>query len=143
MAAAAPFIGAGAGAVSSLAGGFAKSRSLDAQAKSADYRAKGIALQGKQMAAERATDLNDVLSTIDGIRSQRNVSLDSPTAMVIERQRIRKNAEVSNAEQLGVGQDLTSSKYEASQYRAGKKFALISGVAGTVGSLASAFPAGG
>jgi len=139
MAAAVPMMASGAVAAGSLASGFGKSRSLDAQAKAADYRAKGLALQGKQMAAERATDLNDVLATIDGVRSQRNVSLDSPTAMVIERQRIKKNESVSNAEQLGIHQDISSTKYEAAQYRAGKKMAVLGGFLGATSSLAGAF----
>ncbi len=134
--AAAPLMVASAGA--SLFGGFAEARGMDAQAKAAEYRAKGLKLQGRQVGAERARDLNQVLSTIDAIRAGRNVSLDSPTAMVIERANKNRSDAIGNAEQLEIAQGITSEKYSASQLRKGKKFAVIGGFAQAASSLASA-----
>ena len=142
MAAAAPalpFIAAGG----SLLSGIGQARSMDAQAKAADYRAKGLKLQGKQVAAERARDLNMILGTIDAIRSGRNVSLDSPTAMVIERANKNRSDAIGNAEQLEIGQGITDAKYSAKELRKGKKFAIIGGIANAASSLASSFPTGG
>lgn len=134
-AAAAPMMAVSAGA--SLLGGIGEARSMSAQAKAAEYRAKGLALQGKQVAAERARDLNQILGTIDAIRSGRNVSLDSPTAMVIERAQKRRSDTIGNAEQLEIAQGITDAKYSAKQLRKGKKFAIIGGIAQAAGSLAS------
>jgi hypothetical protein len=123
----------------SILGGIGQARSMDAQAKAEEYRAKGLKLQGKQMAAERARDLNMMLGTIDAIRSGRNVSLDSPTAMVIERARKNNSDRITGAEQLEVAQEITSSKYSAKQLKKGKKFAIIGGFTQAAGTLASAF----
>lgn len=112
---------------------------MDAQAKAAEYRAKGLKLQGKQVAAERAMELNQILGTIDAIRSGRNVSLDSPTAMVIERANKKRSDAIGNAEQLEIAQGITDAKYSASQLRKGKKFAIIGGIAQASASLAQAF----
>ena len=126
-------------ATGSILGGIGQARSLDAQAKAEEYRAKGIKLQGKQMAAERARDLNMMLGTIDAIRSGRNVSLDSPTAMVIERARKNNSDRITNAEQLGISQEISSSKYSAQQLRVGKKYAIIGGFTQAAGTLAQSF----
>lgn len=134
--AAAPLMVASAGL--GLMGGVSEARSMDAQAKAAEYRAKGLKLQGRQVGAERARDLNQVLSTIDAIRSGRNVSLDSPTAMVIERANKNRSDTISNAEQLEIAQGITDAKYSASALRKGKKFALIGGLANAATSLAGA-----
>lgn len=134
--AAVPMMVISAGA--SLLGGIGQARSMDAQAKAAEYRARGLALQGKQVAAERAMELNQILGTIDAIRAGRNVSLDSPTAMVIERARKNRSDAIGNAEQLEIAQGITDAKYSASQLRKGKKFALIGGIAQAAGSLAQA-----
>lgn len=134
-AAAAPMMAVSAGA--SLLGGFGQARSMDAQAKAAEYRAKGLKLQGKQVAAERAMELNSILGTIDAIRAGRGVSLDSPTAMVIERARKNRSDAIGNAEQLEIAQGITDAKYSASELRRGKKFAIIGGIAQAAGSLAS------
>ena len=142
MAAAAPalpFIAAGG----SLLSGIGQARSMDAQAKAMDYRAKGLKLQGKQVAAERSRDLNMILGTIDAIRSGRNVSLDSPTAMVIERANKNRSDAIGNAEQLEIAQGITDARYSAKEMRKGKKFAIIGGLTQAAGSLASAFPSGG
>lgn len=134
-AAAAPMMAVSAGA--SLLGGFGQARSMDAQAKAAEYRAKGLKLQGKQVASERAMELNSILGTIDAIRAGRGVSLDSPTAMVIERARKNRSDTIGNAEQLEIAQGITDAKYSARELRRGKKFAIIGGIAQAAGSLAS------
>jgi len=122
----------------SLLGGVGEARSMDAQAKAAEYRAKGLKLQGKQVGAERARDLNMILGTIDAIRSGRGVSLDSPTAMVIERAQKKRSDTIGNAEQLEIAQGVVSEKYSASQLRKGKKFAILGGFAQATSQLAGA-----
>jgi hypothetical protein len=136
-------IAAGAGAAGSLAGGFMEAKGLDAQANAADYKARNLALQANQTKATRAVELNDTMATIDAIRGSRNVSLDSPTAMVIERARKQKSDDVTNAEVLGIRQGITEANYEAKNARSGKKWALASGVLGAAGSLAQGFAQGG
>ena len=143
MAQAAVPVLAGISAVSSLAGGFAQARGLDAQRQAAEYQAKNLRLQAKQVGAENARDLNETLSTIDAIRSYRNVSIDSPTAMVIERTRKTRAQDVDNAQRLEIMQGVTDARYQAKMAKKAKPFAILSGIGGAASSLASGFASGG
>lgn len=118
---------AGISAASSLAGGFAQASSLQSQAKEAEYNARNIELQGKQMSAARRVELNRSFAAIDAIRAGRNVASGSPTDFAIRSDLRRRSREAEGAENLGVRIAAVGQRTRADQARKAAPWAVLGG----------------
>lgn len=112
-----------------IAEGFSKSNVLKAQSKAAEMEARNVRLQGKQAAGFRLEEMNDVIASVNVIRSGRSLSMDSATGRAIREDRRRKGIERKNAEQLGYYQKrdslLGQSRNLRSQAKAAKTLGFV------------------
>lgn len=115
-------------AVSSLASGASQAASLKSQAKEADYNARNMELQGKQMSAARREQLNQSFAAIDAIRASRNVASGSPTDLAVRKDLRKRSYEAEDAEQLGVRVGVLGMRTRAAEARRAAPFAIISGI---------------
>lgn len=115
-----------------LAAGFSASEGLKAQAFEADYNARNMELQGKQLSATRREELNRSFAALDAIRAGRNTSTGSPTDLAIRRDLRRRTRAAEDAEQLGVRVGVYGQRLRAAEYRRAAPFAMLKGVGDSI-----------
>jgi len=123
---------------SSITAGNARSKSLRAEAGAAEYNAKIADLGVKQIGAQRSMELETALAAIDTARSERGLSLTSPTGMALTDAVTRESLDSQRAEEL-------DKRLEAQGYRAQARAKLqeagqarTQGYVGALGSLMTA-----
>ncbi|MFC5373968.1 hypothetical protein ACFPIF_15500 [Brevundimonas faecalis] len=92
---------AGLSAVSSIMGGRAQARALKTEGVMLEAQAKGVDLQAKQASERRREDLRASMAAYIAQRSARGLSLDSPSAVAIERELTRQSVRDEGVERLG------------------------------------------
>lgn len=120
---------AGVAAISSLASGASASAALRSQGKQADYNARNLELQGKQLSAARRDQLNQSFAAIDAIRSTRNTGSSSPTALAINKGYRKRAYEAEQAEQLGVRIGAVNVRTQGAEAKRAAPFAMLAGIA--------------
>lgn len=113
---------------SSLASGFSSASAMKSQAKEADYNARNMELQGKQMSAARRDQLNQSFAAIDAIRATRNVATGSPTDLAVRKDFRKRAYEAEDAEQLGVRVGVVGARTRSSELKRAAPFAVIGGI---------------
>jgi len=132
-------------AAGAIMGGQARRQEAKAQAQQAEQQARDVDLAAKQTSEERRAALRASLSTIEATRSAAGLSLDSPTAMAIEREVKRQSVRGEQVGSLGSKQQSKALMLQGEALRrAGKNAALLGAVqAGVVASATAAKAASG
>lgn len=86
---------------SSVMAGRAQAQAYGAEAAMATRQAKDVDLQSLQSSERRREDLRAALSAITAQRAARGLSLDTPTAVAIEREIRRQSVRDEGVERLG------------------------------------------
>lgn len=128
--AAAPIVSGGL----SVFSGAKERQSLREQAFASEYEARSFDLRARQASADRRSELRDAMAAIQVARAGSNVSLDSPTALAVERGLRAASSRAEVREVLGEKQAAFGKRLEAKQLRKAGNSALISGIARGIGS---------
>jgi hypothetical protein len=126
---------------SSIMSGYGRASEMKAQARNAEAKARAVKLQGVQDSASRYEELDSAMQTIQALRGARNVGLDSPTAIAIDRQVQRQATEGLLKSQLGFSQEVDAQNRSAAGLRRGSRLAIISGFMDAAPSAFDAFGA--
>lgn len=138
---------AGLSAVTSIMGGRAQSRALKTEGVMLEAQAKGVDIQAKQASERRREDLRASMAAYIAQRAARGVSLDSPSAIAIERELTRQSVRDEAVERLGYTNQAGALRMSAAAKRRAGSNANFMGywnAAGTVMNAAGdAMAAGG
>lgn len=88
-------------AFGSIMSGRAQSRNLANEAQMYDSQAKGVDLQAVQSSERRREDRRAALSALEASRAARGLSLDTPSAVAIEREITRQSIREEGVDRLG------------------------------------------
>jgi len=121
----------------SLASGAAKAVPYREEAKLAEYDARNMELQGKQMSAARRQQLNQTLSAIDVIRSGRNLGYRSQGDLILK-DAVRDNLhQVETAEQLALGVQIAKRRLQGKQAKSRATWVMVEEFANAAPSMGS------
>lgn len=87
--------------VSQIMAGRATARGYANEAAQADIQAKGSDLQATQSSERRREDRRAAIAALEADRAAKGLSLDSPTAVAIEREMARQSIRDEGVERLG------------------------------------------
>jgi hypothetical protein len=114
-------------ATAQVLGGNAKAREYRAGARQAEQQARDVDLQALQASEQRREALNGAIATVDARRSAAGLSLDSPTAMAIERETRRQSVRGEQINRLGSLNQSSALRLQASSMRSAAKTARLIG----------------
>lgn len=135
MAAAAPIAATALSAGSSLMAGRSTAAGYVAEAAQAESQAKGTDLQAVQSSERRREDLRAALAAITAQRAARGLSLDSPSAVAVEREIRRQSVRDEGVERLGFMNQASALRRQAAVKRKGAKNAMTMGLIQAAGTL--------
>lgn len=138
MAAALPVAAAALSAGSTLMAGRETARGYVNEAAQSESQAKGTDLQAIQSSERRREDLRAQLSAITAQRAARGLSLDTPTAVAIEREIRRQSVRDEGVERLGFMNQSSALRRQAAVKRQNAKGAITASYLSAAGSLMSA-----
>jgi hypothetical protein len=138
MAAALPVAAAALSAGSTLMAGRETARGFVNEAAQSESQAKGTDLQAIQSSERRREDLRAALSAITAQRAARGLSLDTPTAVAIEREINRQSVRDEGVERLGFMNQSSALRRQAAVKRRNAKGAITASYLSAAGSLMSA-----
>jgi urease gamma subunit len=108
------------------------------EAAQSESQAKGTDLQAIQSSERRREDLRAQLSAITAQRAARGLSLDTPTAVAIEREINRQSVRDEGVERLGFMNQSSALRRQAAVKRKNAKGAITASYLSAAGSLMSA-----
>lgn len=135
MSTAVPFIGAG----KSLLGGFQGRAAARSDALAHEQRARNLELVAKQQQSAHREALNESLSSIEAIRTGRNIGVGGATELAISRENRRRSRDSEGADVLSTRFNIDNANNQASNSRRAGRAALAGGFAGGIGRLATVF----
>lgn len=125
----------GLSAVTQIMSGRAQSRALKTEAVMLESQAKGVDLQALQSSERRREELNATMAAYVASRAARGLSLDSPSAVAIERELSRQSVRDENVERVGYTNQAGALRMSAAAKRRGGSYANIMGYVNAGGTL--------
>lgn len=125
-------------AFTSIMSGRAKAKELGYEAALYDRQAKDVDLQATQASERRREDLKATMSALAASRAARGLSLDTPSAMAIERELRRQSVRDEGAESLGFKNQSYALRTSAMMRRKGASNANLTGYLNAAGSIMDA-----
>lgn len=132
----------GAGALSTVLGGFGQASRLKAEAKAAKLQEKYTRLQMAQRKAQNLENINDVVSSVNLVRSARGVNLDSATGRALRADRRRRGLDNLNNDNLSFMQQITNLQTRQANAKAQARVAPIIGAMQAAGQIGGALASG-
>lgn len=114
-------------ATANVLSGNAKAKEYRFAATQAEQQARDVDLQALQASEQRREALNGAIATVDATRSAAGLSLDSPTAMAIEREIRRQSVRGEQINRLGSLNQSSALRLQARSYRGAAKTARLVG----------------
>lgn len=105
--------------------GRSRARDMVAEAQQYEIQARGTDLQAVQSSERRREDYRAQLAAVEAGRSQLGASLDSPTAIAIEKEMRRQSVRDEGVERLGFRTQADSLRRGAAARRRGAKNAIM------------------
>lgn len=109
----------------SIMSGRSRARDMVAEAQQYDIQARGTDLQTVQSSERRREDYRASLAAVEAGRAQMGASLDSPTAIAIEKEMRRQSVRDEGVERLGFRNQADALRRGAAARRAGAKNAIM------------------
>lgn len=128
--------------LSTLAGGYAASKSAGAQKLATQIEGEMSRLRGTQIAERSREDLATMLGNINAIRTTRGASLDSPTGRAIERGTIQNAYRNEATQVLAERMSSEASRQAARGFAAQQRWAIPLSVLNSASSFANAYSYG-
>ena len=135
MSEAVPFLGAG----KSLLGGIQGRAAARSDALAHEQRARNLELVARQQRSAHREALNESLSSIEAIRTGRNIGVGGSTELAISRENRRRSRDTEGSEQLSTRFAIDNANNQARNSRRQGRAALAGGFAGGIGQLATVF----
>lgn len=133
--------------VTQIMSGRSQAKALKTEGMMLEAQARGVELQGVQSSERRREDLRAALSAITAGRAASGLSLDSPSAIAIEKELRRQSVRDEGVERVGTVQQAGSIRMSAAARRRAGSNANMGGyimAAGTmIDAAANAANAGG
>lgn len=105
--------------------GRAQARGYANEAAQADIQAKGVDLQALQTSERRREDFRATMAGITANRAARGLSLDTPSAIAVEKEIRRQSVRDEGAEQLGYVNEADALRKAARARRRGASNAMV------------------
>jgi len=121
--------------VTQIMGGRAQAKALKTEAVMLDGQAKSTDIQAMQASERRREDFRATLAAITAGRAARGLSLDSPTAIAIDREIRRQAQRDEGVERLGYRNQAAALRASAAAKRKGGSNANFMGYFNAAGSL--------
>lgn len=137
MAQAAPIAATVLSAGSSLMAGRETARGYVAEAAQAESQAKGTDLQALQSSERRREDRRAAIAAIEAQRASRGLSLDSPSAVAVEKEIRRQSVRDEGVERLGFMNQASALRRQAAVKRKGAKNAITMSYLNAASTLVS------
>lgn len=125
-------------ATTSVMSGRAQSKQLGMEAASYEKQAKDVDLQALQASGRRREELRAGIAAYTASRAARGLSLDTPSAMAIQKELRRQSVADEGAEGLGMKNQAYALRTTAAMRRRGASNANASGWIAAGGSLIDA-----
>lgn len=109
----------------SIMSGRAQARGYANEAAQADIQAKGVDLQALQTSERRRENLLASVASIEANRAARGLSLDSPSAIAVEKEIRRQSVRDEGAERLGFMNQSDALRRSARAKRKGASSAIM------------------
>lgn len=129
----------GAQAFMQYRAGQAQQAMYDAQARQAEIEARSRAIQAKQAAADKLTQMNSVLASITANAAANGVDALSGSALSLQNYAIREGSIEYHLAQDNAGIAESMGQYQASIYRSAGKQAYQQGLLSAATTLASGY----
>lgn len=125
-------------AATSVMSGRAQSKQLGMEALMYEKQAKDVDLQAMQASARRREELRAGIAAYTASRAARGLSLDTPSAMAIQKELRRQSVADEGAEGLGMKNQSYALRTTAAMRRRGASNANVSGWLNAAGSMIDA-----
>lgn len=125
-------------AFTSIMGGRAQAKQLGMEALMYERQAKDVDLQALQASGRRREELRAMMAAYTASRAARGLSLDTPSAVAVERELRRQSVRDEGAENLGFKNQAYALRTTALMRRKGASNANLMGWLGAAGSLMDA-----
>lgn len=137
----------GLSAFTQIMGGRAQSKALKTEGVMLEAQAKGVDLQAMQTSERRREELRATMAAFAASRAARGLSLDSPSAVAIEKELRRQSVRDENVDRVGFTNQAGALRMSAAAKRRGGSYANIMGYVNAAGTLidgaSNAMAAGG
>lgn len=125
----------GLSAFTQIMGGRAQSKALKTEAVMLEAQAKGVDLQALQTSERRREELRASLAAFTASRAARGLSLDSPSAVAIEKELRKQSVRDENVDRVGFTNQAGALRMSAAAKRRGGSYANIMGYVSAGGTL--------